>query len=152
MLLKLLVVVLLLDVKASALAGKATLEKFPELKKRLSGSKSPLISGNTLTAGGIAALKPVERQFFESQVTKAATGLQTQQTQVTGVDVSSLGQAPPSPGPKGPSGESEAKRLATLLINQKAATAELRAQYQYNQQIFAAQSAGNAQLARRLRR
>ena len=142
-----------LDVKASALAGKATLEKFPELKQRLSGSKSPLISGGTLTAGGIAALNPAERKFFEAQVTKATTGLQTQQTKVTGVNVSALGQAPPSPEPKGPkgkSGESEAKRLRNLVLNQQAITAELKNQYAYSEKIFAAEMAKDPQLARRL--
>ena len=44
----------------------------------------------------------------------------------------------------------EAKRLATLLLNQQALTAELKNQYDYNAKIFAAEMAKDPMLARRL--
>ncbi len=44
----------------------------------------------------------------------------------------------------------EAKRLATLLLNQRALTAELKNQYDYNAKIFAAEMAKDPMLARRL--
>ena len=44
----------------------------------------------------------------------------------------------------------EAKRLAALLLNQRAITAELKNQYNYNAKIFAAESAKDPMLARRL--
>jgi len=44
----------------------------------------------------------------------------------------------------------EAKRLATLLLNQRALTAELKNQYDYNAKIFAAEMAKDPMLVRRL--
>jgi tape measure domain-containing protein len=44
----------------------------------------------------------------------------------------------------------EAKRLATLLLNQQALTSELKNQYDYNAKIFAAEMAKDPMLARRL--
>lgn len=86
-----------LDVRASALAGAQLVKEFPELRAQRMGGRASraVVQNNTLAVGATAALTPTQRARYEQLRNKAVSTLE-QPTPIKRIDVSSLGQLPPS--------------------------------------------------------
>jgi tape measure domain-containing protein len=132
---------------ANLLSGgtAATAAANARARQRLAAEGGPSAGTMYVAAKYQGRLKQLEKEEQAKAANAAA--------KINKINVSSLGQAAPSGAGAGnaeSAKQREAKRLAALLLNQRAITAELKNQYNYNAKIFATESAKDPMLARRL--
>jgi tape measure domain-containing protein len=106
------------DVAASAMAGAQLVKEFPELRSQRMGGRAgkALVQNNTLAVGATGQLTPEQLNRYNQLRSKAMGTLQTP-APIKRIDVSGLGQLPPSADKN--SGVDKAARDAARLEEQR---------------------------------